>query len=214
MNQLIELLERIDAFFKDRKQTESYFIMALPILVIGYLALDVIIPSTTQTYENAKQKMEKTTDEIAALERELNALTVNGDRMFKVKALEKEIGDLEKSTASFNDASAYIDSQMIKVSDILFNKNTWSDFLDSISQRAKSNNLTVQSIHNEFISQEGEFGHVLEIGVNGSASFNNMLNFLANVEQSELLVDVYAMDLNATHDINGSFQISVWGFSQ
>lgn len=214
MNQLIELLERIDAFFKDRKQTESYFIMALPILVIGYLALDVIIPSTTQTYENAKQKMEKTTDEIAALERELNALTVNGDRMFKVKALEKEIGDLEKSTAAFNDASAYIDSQMIKVSDILFNKKTWSDFLDSISQRAKSNNLTVQSIHNEFISQEGEFGHVLEIGVNGSASFNNMLNFLANVEQSELLVDVYAMNLNATHDVNGSFQISVWGFSQ
>jgi Tfp pilus assembly protein PilN len=214
MNAIVELLEKLDNFFKNKKSTEAYLFMALPIFVIGYIAYDYIIPATTKGYETSKSVLEKTEKEIVQFQSELNRLTVNGDKMYHVKILEKDINGLKTEIVRLDDASAYIDGQMVRISDILFNKKSWSLFLDSISQKAIDNKITVNTIENRFIDQKGEFGHVLEIGFEGSGSFTDMVNFLANIEKSELLVDVYGMDLQAEGPVKGAFKISVWGFSQ
>lgn len=214
MNYIIEMLEKLDRFFENKKKTETYLIILLPIFVIGYLAVEVVIPKTQQSYDASKSALLDTQSRLTNLENELNRLTVNGDRMFFVKELEKDINSLEVAIMEYDDASSYIDAQMIHISDILFNRASWSNFLDSISERAEENRVTIKNIHNQFISQDGEFGHVLEIGVDGTADFKNMLNFIANIEQSELLVDVYGMDLNATDQVESSLKISVWGVSE
>jgi len=214
MKFIIELLEKLDTFFNGKKTTETYMIMLVPIFVIGYVALEIAIPSTTQTYKQSKERLERTQQDIAALEGELDRLTVNGDKMFRVKALEKEINDLKTAIVELDDGSSYIDAQMIHISDILFNRESWSLFLDSITQKAIDNKISIQTIENRFITENHDFGHVLEIGVEAQGSFANMVNFIASIEQSELLVDVYAMDLQSSQTIDGRFKISVWGFSQ
>lgn len=214
MNAIIELLEKLDNFFNNKKTTEAYLFMILPIFVLGYITYEMIIPATTQKYETAKTQLEKTQKDIQNLQAKLQRLTVNGDKMYRVKVLEKKNSDLKEEIVKLNDASSYIDGQMVRISDILFNKQSWSKFLDSITQKAQENQITVKTIENRFINQQGEFGHVLEIAVKGSGSFSNMLNFLANIEKSELLVDVYGIDLESSQTIDAAFDISVWGFSQ
>lgn len=214
MNSIIELLEKLDNFFNSKKPTETYLIMLVPIFVIGYIALEIAIPSTTQTYNQAKERVDRTQRDIAALEAELARLTVNGDKMFRVKTLEKDINELKTAIIELDDGSDYIDAQMVRISDILFNRESWSLFLDSITQKAIENKVSIQTIENRFIDQNHDFGHVLEIGVEGKASFTNIVNFLASIEESELLVDVYGMDLQSSNIIDGKFKISVWGFSQ
>lgn len=214
MNAIIELLEKLDKFFENKKPTEAYLFILLPVFVLGYLTYELVIPVTTKNYENAKAKLEKTQSDIQRYTNELNRLTVNGDKMYRVKVLEKENDDLKKEIIRLDDASSYIDGQMVRISDILFNKESWSKFLDSITQKAQNNKIVIKTIENKFINQQGEFGHVLEIVVDGSGNFANMVNFLSNIEKSELLVDVYGMNLEATDVVDGEFKISVWGFSQ
>ncbi len=211
---IADTLGRLDAFFENKKTTESYLIMLLPVFVIGYIALEIVIPATTKMYTDSKQQYEKTVNSIQNLQATMDRLTVNGDKMYRVKVLEGEIDNLKESIASLNDGSDYIDSQMVKISDILFNKESWSEFIDSITQKAHDNDVKITSIDNRFIEGDGEFGHVLEIGIDCKADFNQMLNFLATIEQSQLLVDVYGMQLQAGQTIGGAFKVSVWGFSQ
>lgn len=214
MNFIVELLENLDNFFKKKKTTEAYLFMALPVFVIAYVAYELVIPVTTKNYETSKSTLERTQKDIVSLSNELSKLTINGDKMYHVKVLERDINNLKTKIVNLDDASAYIDGQMVRISDILFNKKSWSLFLDSISKKAKDHKVTIKTIENKFIDQNGEFGHVLEIVVDGSGKFTDMVNFLANIEKSELLVDVYGMSLEASDRVEGSFKISVWGFSQ
>ncbi len=214
MNFFVDLLERLDNFFKGKKATEAYIIISLPIMVIAYVTYEFAIPLTQERYDNSYKRLTQTEKTIAQLEKEMNRLTVNGDKMYRVKELESEIKNLKTTTASLNDASDYIDAKMVAISDILFNRESWSEFLDSITQKAKDNKIKIQSLENRFLDQKGEFGHVLEISVAAQGEFKNMISFLATIEQSELLVDIYAMDMNASKKIDGKYDISVWGFNK
>jgi len=65
------------------------------------------------------------------------SITVNGDRDFYIKKYDKDIKDLEDGIKMINLDINYISSKLEELSPLLFNKESWSRFLDSITKEAR-----------------------------------------------------------------------------
>jgi len=68
-------------------------------------------------------------------------------------------------------------------------------------------------ISNKFVNNQDSFGHVLEIGVDCKGGYTNMIKFMNQIEESELVVDIYNIQLESNQTINANFKVSVWGIN-
>ncbi len=68
--------------------------------------------------------------------------------------------------------------------------------------------INTYSLHNE-----ASFGHVLDISLNVTGNYLDIVRFINSLEQSELVVDVHDLDLKAQDALNTKIDISVWGIT-
>ena len=89
--------------------------------------------------------------------------------------------------------------------------------MDSLSTIAENNNIKIYAIHSDrrepSLKQIFEPEALLDIDVQFEGAFPNVLRYINLIEQSEMIVDVNKMDINATKNgkIGGSIGISIWG---
>jgi hypothetical protein len=99
---------------------------------------------------------------------------------------------------------------------MLFNKKSWSTFLNSITHTAQENNVDIRYITNQYLNSNGNFGHVLEITVGCKGSYKGIVKFINSIEQNRLVTDIYGtdiyLDVNSI-DIVADINISVWGIN-
>ena len=78
-------------------------------------------------------------------------------------------------------------------------------------------NIKIYAIHSDrrepSIKQIFQPEALLDIDVKFEGAFSNVLRYINLIEQSEMIVDVNKMDINATKNgkIGGSIGISIWG---
>ena len=111
----------------------------------------------------------------------------------------------------------FIDSNLEKLSGMLFNQKSWSKFLNSITNKAEIQNVDLQYITNKYIDEhKGNFGHVLEIGVGCKGEYKNIINFMNEHEQNVLVTDIFKTefisDSNSSQTV-ADIHISVWGIN-
>ena len=98
-----------------------------------------------------------------------------------------------------------------------YNEKNWAKFMDSLSTIAENNNIKIYAIHSDrrepSIKQIFQPEALLDIDVKFEGAFSNVLRYINLIEQSEMIVDVNKMDINATKNgkIGGSIGISIWG---
>jgi len=209
-------LESLDNAFKDKSENEKWMMIGLIVMVIGYLSYSLFLPYAEEkknASENKKRALQKS---IAEHQQYISSITVNGDRDFYVNKYSTDISNLEKNMLQSNADINFISSQLEELSPLLFNTKSWSKFLNSLTREAKAQGVEIKYLENEYVDNNGSFGHVLEIAVGCEGEYKNIVKFINKIEKSVLVTDVYAntiyMDKNDTttfSDIN----ISVWGIN-
>jgi len=210
-------LEELDAYFAPKKESEKWLIILGIAGFITYLAYDYLLPYTEQLHKKSevtKKAVEKSIKDNTIY---LNSITVNGDRDFYVKKYTKDIVNKKKRIEHMNQKIAFIDANLNKLSDMLFNQKNWSIFLNSITDKAEVQNVDLKYIRNKYVDNKGSFGHVLEVGVGCRGDYKNIVKFMNELEQNVLVTDIYGTQLSMDEDsskIVADINISVWGINR
>ena len=210
-------LEALDSYFAPKKESEKWLIILGIAGMITYLASDYLLPYTEKLHkksEVAKKAVEKKIKDNTIY---LNGITVNGDREYYVKKYTNDIMRKQKQVEKINKKITFIDSNLNKLSDMLFNQQNWSIFLNSITDKAALQNVNLEYISNKYVDNNGSFGHVLEVGIGCKGDYKSIVKFMNEMEQNVLVTDIYGtkmhMDEN-TSKVVADINISVWGINR
>lgn len=217
MKFLEDKLEALDIYFAPKKESEKWVIILGIAGIIAYLGYELLLPYTEDLYKKSERSKKSVQKSITDNNIYLNSITVGGDREYYVKKFDKDIVDKNKEIVDTTNKIKFIDSNLEKLSDMLFNKKSWSNFLNSITSKAEVQNVDLQFIANKYVNdQNGNFGHVLEIGLGCKGQYKNIVKFINELEQNVLVTDIF--QTNFTPDSNSSdvvadIHISVWGIN-
>jgi len=216
MRLIEDKLEELDNYFAPKKESEKWLIILGVAGIIAYLAYAYLLPYTEEKYKKTEITKKNIEKSIADNNTYLNSITVNGNRDYYVKKYDKDIKEKKENIIVLKKKIKTIDNNIQKLSDMLFNQKSWSRFLNSITNSAEVENVDIRSIVNEYVDNNGSFGHVLEIGIQCEGSYKNIVKFMNELEQNVLVTDIYGsnltLDKNAT-EIIADINISVWGIN-
>jgi lipopolysaccharide export LptBFGC system permease protein LptF len=217
MKFLEDKLEALDAYFAPKKESEKWMIILGIAGMITYLSYEYFLPYTEQMYKKSEVRKKAIQKSIKDNTIYLNSITVNGDRDYYVKKYTHDIERKKQLVQKKNEKIAFINSNLNKLSDMLFNQKNWSIFLNSITTKAEMQNVDLSYIKNSYVDNNGSFGHVLEVGVGCKGDYKNIVKFMNEIEQSVLVTDIYGtqlyMDDNSSK-IVADINISVWGINR
>jgi lipopolysaccharide export LptBFGC system permease protein LptF len=210
-------LEELDSYFAPKKESEKWLIILGIAGLITYLAYDFLLPYTEQMHKKTEVEKNRIEKSIKDNTIYLNSITVNGDKDFYVKKYTQDIKKKKTLVKKKKEKIAFIDSNLNKLSDMLFNQKNWSIFLNSITHKAEVQNVNLNYIKNKYVDNNGSFGHVLEVGVGCKGDYKSIVKFMNELEQNVLVTDIYGtsltMDKNSSNVI-ADINISVWGINR
>jgi hypothetical protein len=209
-------LEELDIYFAPKKESEKWLLILGVAGIIAYLGYSLLLPYTEDLYNTSERTKKRVQKSIADNNTYLNSITVGGDREFYVKKFNHDIDVKKKNIVNINNKIKFIDSNLEKLSDMLFNQKSWSRFLNSITQKAEIHNVDLEYISNNYADNNGSFGHVLEIGLGAKGNYKNIVKFMNELEQNILVTDIFKTKFeldNNSSDIKADIQISVWGIN-
>ncbi len=216
MKFLEDKLEALDSYFAPKKESEKWVVILGFAGIIAYLGYAYLLPYTENLYNKSERSKKSIQKSIVDNNTYLNSITVRGDREFYVKKFDNDIATKKENIVTLTDKIKFIDSNLEKLSDMLFNQKSWSKFLNSITNKAEIQNVDLQYITNKYVAGNGSFGHVLEIGVGCKGEYKNIIKFMNELEQNVLVTDIFQTEF--TSDTNSSkiaadIHISVWGIN-
>ena len=216
MKLLEDKLEALDTYFAPKKESEKWLLILGVAGIIAYIAYAYLLPYTETMYKKSETSKKTIEKSIVESNIYLNSITVGSDRNYYIKKFDNEISNKKAKVVKINKEVVFIDKNLEKLSDMLYDRKSWSKFLNSITHKAEMQNIDVSYIKNKAIDANGSFGHVLEISVGCQGEYKNIIKFMNEIEQNTLVTDIYGTNLFA--DINSSkivadINISVWGIN-
>jgi len=216
MKLLEDRLEALDIYFAPKKESEKWLLIFGVAGVIAYLGYAFLLPYTEDLYKQSERDKKRIENKIAENHTYLASITVSGDRDHYVKQYDKDIASKKHKIINIKDKIKFIDANLEKLSDMLFNQKSWSIFLNSITVKAAVHNVDLEYIVNKYTDSNGSFGHVLEIALGAKGNFKNIVTFMNELEQNTLVTDIFEskflLDANSS-DILADIKISVWGIN-
>jgi lipopolysaccharide export LptBFGC system permease protein LptF len=210
-------LEALDNYFEPKSESEKWIIIIGIAAVITYFAFEFLLPYTEELHKRTEVEVHAIEKSIAENREYLRGITRNGDRNYLVKKYDKDIKDRKKRIIEIRDKIAYVNANLNKLSDMLFNQKSWATFLNSITDKAEVHNVDIDYIKNKYVDSNGSFGYVLEASIECKSSYKNIVKFMNELEQNVLVTDIYGtdlrMDANSTA-IVADINISVWGINR
>lgn len=216
MKFLEDKLEALDAYFAPKKESEKWLMILGVAGLIAYVAYAYLLPYTETMYKKSESTKKSIQKSIVDNNTYLNSITVGGDREYYIKKFDRDIVNKNKKIVKVNSNIKFIDKNLEKLSDMLFNQKSWSKFLNSITHTAETQNVDLTYITNKYVDSNGSFGHVLEIGLGCKGGYRNIVKLINELEQNTLVTDIYGTtlrsDQNSTN-VLADINISVWGIN-
>jgi len=161
--------------------------------LIGYILYSLLEPASNRYRAKEESINRDLTQKISSAESFLNSITVNGDRDFYVRKYNREIVAKKMTLNDYRRKLAKLNGALRELNEILYTKDNWSKFLHDIALKAKNNNLKLFSLTNQRVenneSNRSNFGKVLEVEVKAQGKYGNILAFINDVEQNELVTN-------------------------
>jgi len=216
MKFLEDKLEALDAYFAPKKESEKWLMILGVAGLIAYVAYAYLLPYTETMYKKSESTKKSIQKSIVDNNTYLNSITVGGDREYYIKKFDRDIVNKKNNITKVNENIKFIDKNLEKLSDMLFNQKSWSKFLNSITHTAEMQNVDLEYITNKYVDSNGSFGYVLEIGLGCEGEYRNIVKFINELEQNTLVTDIYGTtftsDPNST-SVLADINISVWGIN-
>ena len=204
----------MDKYFSTKKESEKWLIILGIAGFIAFLGYTYLLPYAEGLYKSSETKKNHLKKSISEQNTYLNSITIGGDRNYYIKKYDGDIKNKKRQIISLNKKIEYINENLNKLSNMLFNQKSWSIFLNSITENAKLNNIDLHFIKNRYVDSKGNFGHVLEVEIGSTGNFKDVVKFINMLEQNTLVTDVYSSSfLGNNNGINADINISVWGIN-
>ena len=201
-------LHKLDTYFQEKSQKDIYMTYAMAVSAI--IAFSYLL-----FWDSSFNEFEKTRKQVITLNRSINSykLYLQRNPKIKINGLIKEIKDINKQVAQKKETNAYIKKQIETISSLIYDERAWGEYLHSISTDAKKNNVKIIDLTNKYATNKESFGHILNIKLESTGNYKNTLKFINSLEQSDLVVDIHEMNLEAKDNLRAFLDISVWGIT-
>jgi lipopolysaccharide export LptBFGC system permease protein LptF len=215
MKALANQLEKMDHYFSNKKESEKWLMILGFAGIITFLAYTYLLPYAESIFKASEAKKNRLTKSIAKNESYLRSITINGDRNYYVKKLDNDIANKKNQIVAIKKKTAHINVKLTELEGMLFNEQSWSRFLDSITSLAKRYNINIEYIRDKHIDNKKNYGRVLEMELSYRADYKDVLAFMHELEQSTLVTDVHQIELSGDRSggIYSNVKLSVWGIN-
>ena len=208
-------LDQLDQWFASKgNSANNYFYIAL--LFVGVVAYFILSNYADPYLEESETNLSTATTKLEGAQREYNEF-FGGDPKAFVDNKRNILNGAKINLNNIIEERGYLDGKLKEISKLTYNEKNWAKFMDSLSTIAENNNIKIYAIHSDrrepSIKQIFQPEALLDIDVKFEGAFSNVLRYINLIEQSEMIVDVNKMDINATKNgkIGGSIGISIWG---
>ena len=208
-------LDQLDQWFASKgNSANNYFYIAL--LFVGVVAYFILSNYADPYLEESETNLSTATTKLEGAQREYNEF-FGGDPEAFVNNKRNILNGAKINLNNIIEERGYLDGKLKEISKLTYNEKNWAKFMDSLSTIAENNNIKIYAIHSDrrepSIKQIFQPEALLDIDVKFEGAFSNVLRYINLIEQSEMIVDVNKMDINATKNgkIGGSIGISIWG---
>ncbi|MEA2100619.1 MAG: hypothetical protein U9P72_10875 [Campylobacterota bacterium] len=199
-------LYKIDSRLKDKTKKDIYMLYSLifgALFVIPYL---FFWDSSEKMFQDNKAQVLDISSKIKS-----DKIFLQNNPHSKITLLEKDISSAKIRLQRNKDNNKYIKKEIEAISSLFYDEKIWGEYLHSISINAKKYNVTILDFTNSSIMNNSSFGHMLDINIKSTANFNNTLKFINSLEQSNLVIDIHSLDIEAHEMLNTELNLSVWG---
>lgn len=208
-------LDQLDQWFASKgNSANNYFYIAL--LFVGLVAYFILSQQADPYLEESETNLSTATTKLEGAQREYNEF-FGGDPDAFVNNKRNILNGARTNLNNIVEERKYLDGKLKEISKLTYNEKNWAKFMDSLSTIAENNNIKIYAIHSDrrepSIKQIFQPEALLDIDVKFEGAFSNVLRYINLIEQSEMIVDVNKIDINATKNgkIGGSIGISIWG---
>lgn len=203
-----DYLQKVDQNFKNKSQKDIYMTYMMIFSVIFAFSY-LLFWDTSEADFKAKREQVKA--------KEIQIINDNkflqNNTLVKVANIEQEIKAAQEQTIVFKDNNQYIKHKIEEISFLIYDEQTWGEYLHSISKHAKDNNIKIVNFSNHLTENKSSFGHVLDINIELNAKYKDTLNFINSLEKSDLVIDLHTLEMTANKKIDSNLTISVWGIT-
>jgi Tfp pilus assembly protein PilO len=203
-----QYLYPIDQSFASKKQSEV-------MIIYGLIAVVLIAFSYLLFWDSAEQDYKKTKAARIAVEKKLRVdeqyLAMHPES--EIKQIEGQIETIKMETLAVKEKNEYINYKISQISELFYNEKAWGAYIDSIAENAKKYQVKIALFTNKKALDKEKFGHVLDINVQGSGQYNQMIKFINAMEQSNLVIDLHGLNLKAEEKLEIDVNSSVWGIN-
>jgi predicted MPP superfamily phosphohydrolase len=207
----MNLLTKIDNYYYNKKPSEVWLMVLLLGLLVGYLIFSLLSTSGDNFRATQEKRNHDLKTQIASHQSYLKAITVNGDRDYYLKDLNRKILQQKQLLNQYRSKLNHLKSSMKELKDLVYTKDNWSKFLHTITQEAKNNHLELYEITSKNYEQNSTFSKVLDVSIKAKGKYGDILSFMNSLEQIKLVTNISNASLNSSEskpvaDIN----LSVW----
>lgn len=203
-----DYLHKIDSGFKDKSQKDiymTYIIIFAAIFAFSYLLY----------WDSSEAAFKAKSAQVVAIEAKIASdnryLQLNPES--KITQIENQIKSIQKEMLAFKDNNQYIKTKIEEISSLIYDEQKWGKYLHSISKFAKTDGVQILDFTNKYNESTSSFGHILNINIKTTGDYKNTVNFINSLEQSDLVVDLHDLDIDAKEQLDSTIDISVWGIT-
>ena len=210
-------LVKIDNYFDGKKPSEVTLMLIMALVLSGVIAYYAVIQYAEDYYDNSMLTNSQTTDELNKVNAYLDSVSQNNDRNndrnFKINQKQNELKQRQNELADAKNMNQYFDNKLRELSYLIFNEQSWADFLDSLALLANKNNVKITKIVNTFKEPNAQkIEQILDINVSVDGNYKDIIGYINAIEESKLVVDVNGIDINSTNGkLKGNMGIYIWG---
>ena len=203
-----DYLQNIDSYFKEKTQKDVYMTYAMIFAVIFALSYLLFWDTSESDFKSKRAQVVSyeskiTNDEIFLQQNPMN----------KIKKIENDIKKTEAQIVIFKENNQYIKNKIEEISFLIYDEQTWGEYLHSISKNAKRNNIKILDLNNVYAKNNTTFGHILDITLKTTGNYKNTINFINSLEESDLVIDLHSLKIEALNKLSSDLNISVWGIT-
>jgi hypothetical protein len=201
------LSNKIDDYIFENRSSENMMYMLIAV-VIGFLVYQFIFLETDKSLKLTQNKHKSMKTKVMQNQ---SYLSINSEA--NLQSIKDSIVAKNRELDDANYKISYVDNTLTELSYLLFDNQSWANFVDNISEIAKKYKVDIREISNRFYKPTFQkISHVVEIDVESKASFSNTIKFLNEIEESKLVIDVSELNITKPDDkLMSRIKIAVWG---
>jgi len=205
----MSILDTIDTFFAERKESDKWLSILTIVALIVFTASMYLLPYVEDSYQNSLDKREQLKRELVRQKAYL--MTVKNRTL---PAYDRDIEERKRRIDTMHKKIEHIVAILDEIPGVRFDQKSWSGFLNRVTKNAKENNVELRSIRNRQVVNRKEFGPVLDLEIRSYGKFGDVVKFVHAMEEDTLLTELRSSDFHGdSSGVTADINLSVWGIS-